>query len=83
VNVPASESNLRSASGDEVRQAFDGSELEIVESDAGWKDAAFGARRAAEATPWVVALILALAIAELLLAAPSRRGGRSEVAEAA
>jgi len=83
VNVPASESDLRSASREEVRQAFGGSELEIVESDAGWKNAAFGARRAAEATPWVVALILALAIAELLLAAPSRRSGRSEVTEAA
>jgi hypothetical protein len=83
VNVPASESDLRSASAEEVREAFDGSELEIVESDAGWKNAVFGARRGAEVTPWVVALILALAIAELLLAAPSRRGGRSEVAEAA
>lgn len=83
VNVPASESNLRSASREVVHEAFDGSELEIVESDAGWRNAVFGARRGAEATPWVVALVLALAIAELLLAAPSRRGSRSEVAEAA
>jgi len=83
VNVPATESNLRPASEDQVRRAFAGSDLDIVDSVDGWPEAVFGARRGAEATPWVVGLILALAVVELLLAAPSRRGGRPEVAEPA
>lgn len=83
VNVPAVESDLRPADDDEVRLAFGGTELDVVDSLAGWPDAVFGARRGAEATPWIVGLVLALAVVELMLAAPGRRGRRPEAPEPA
>lgn len=83
VNVPASESDLRPASKDRVHRAFGTSEVDIIDPVSGWPGAVFGARRGAEATPWVVGLILALAVIELLLAAPSHRGRRPDVPEPA
>lgn len=83
VNVPDVESDLRPAAADEVRRAFGGADIVVVEALDRWTDAVFGARRGGEATPWIVGLILGLAVVELLLAAPGRRGRRPEVPEPA
>lgn len=73
VNVPSAESDLQPASEDQIRAAFAGSEIRIASSPEAWEDTIFGARRGAEATPWVVGGILLLALVELLIAAPGRR----------
>jgi hypothetical protein len=82
VNVPASESDLRTASAEEIRSAFGGSELRFASTSEAWTDAVFGSRRAADVTLPLVGGILLLALVELFLAAPGRRRSRGP-AEAA
>lgn len=73
-NVPRSESDPRRAGDDDLRRTLAGAEVTVAHGAARWPDAVFGARRGAEATPWIVAAALALVLLELFLAAP--RGGR-------
>lgn len=73
VNVPVRESDLAPADDEAIETAFRAAGVEVVRSAAAWDDAVFGSRRGAEATPWIVGLLLALAAVEMLLAAPSRR----------
>lgn len=70
VNVPGDESDPRPAGEEELRRALAGADVTISEGAARWSDAVFGARRGAEATPWIVAAALVLLLLELLLAAP-------------
>ena len=79
VNVPPAESDPRSMEPDELRRSLPGAEVAIAGSATEWTDTVFGARRGAEATPWIVAAALLLGLFELLLAAP--RGGRGAHAE--
>ncbi len=80
VNVPAAESDPRRLGEGELRRALADTDVALAESAAGWPDAVFGARRGAEATPWIVGAALILGLIELLLAAP--RGGRGTSADA-
>lgn len=73
VNVPVEESALAPAPADEIRAAFAGTEVRLSSSPDAWEDAVYGSRRGADATPWLVAGILLLALLELVLAAPGRR----------
>lgn len=73
VNVPVVESELRAAGDEEIRSAFANGDVELAGSPAAWTDVVFGARRGADATPWIVTGLAALVLLELLLAAPGRR----------
>ena len=79
VNVPAGESDVTRATEAEVGEAFPGTRVEIVESDEDWPQAAFLARRGAEATPWLIGVVLTLVLAEIFLAAPERRRGEPKI----
>lgn len=79
VNVPPAESDPRPMEPDELRRALPGTEVAVAESATRWTDTVFGARRGAEATPWIVGAALLLGLLELLLAAP--RGGRGAPAD--
>lgn len=72
VNVPLAESTTGAATASMVEAAFPGADVVDVDLPGGWRDAVFGARRGAEATPWILALLLGLALAELFLRAPGR-----------
>ncbi|MFW6039612.1 MAG: hypothetical protein ACOC9N_00880, partial [Gemmatimonadota bacterium] len=83
VNVPPAESDLRTASTDDVRSAFAGTEIRLASTPQAWSDAVFGARRPGEATLPVVGAIVLLALLELVLAAPGRRRHPDEPLDAA
>lgn len=83
VNVPATESTNGTATAGMVESAFPGADVVDIDATEGWRAAVFGARRGAEATPWIVALLLGLALAELFLRAPGRARPSREAAEPA
>ncbi|MDH3298705.1 MAG: hypothetical protein OEM96_10565, partial [Gemmatimonadota bacterium] len=75
--------DLTPASASELASSFAGTRVETVSRTDDWPSSAFTARRGAEATPWLLAAIALLLLAELVLAAPERAvgdfgaGGRS------
>ena len=73
VNVPLAESDVSGATEDEIAAAFQGTRVEVIERGEDWPESAFTARRGAEATPWLLGLVLTLILAEIFLAAPERR----------
>jgi hypothetical protein len=81
VNVPASDSVVRAAARSDVETALPGADVADIDPPQRWRDAVFGARRGAEATPWIIALLVALALTELFLRAPGRTRRRSEATE--
>lgn len=72
VNVPAFESETRPYTDADLAAALAGTRVQTVARLAAWPTDVFTARRGAEATPWLLGAILLLALAEILLAAPTR-----------
>jgi hypothetical protein len=73
VNVPLAESDVTAAAGPEIAAAFLETRVEVVDDREDWPESAFTARRGAEATPWLLGVVLTLILAEIFLAAPERR----------
>jgi hypothetical protein len=71
--VPVAESDLRSLGPEAIGPMLGASGAIVASSETEWGRAMFGSRRGAPVTPWLLALALALACAEGLLASPRAR----------
>lgn len=70
VNVPPVESTVSVATTEQLEARIDAIRLDVVEQPDRWMAAVFGARRGADATPWVVGLLVLLALVETVLRSP-------------
>jgi hypothetical protein len=81
--VPAAESDLRRAPDPEVTRALGSPSAVLAETEPEWSSAMYAGRRGAMISPYLLAVALALVLAEVLLATPGERGqptGRSRPA---
>jgi len=71
--VPAAESDLRPLEPEQIGPTLGASDAVVAASEAEWRRAMFGSRRGAPVTAWLLAVALALACVEGLLAVPRAR----------
>lgn len=73
-NVPVRESNLNALPRSQLQELFPGRTVHIAgPGAAAWKEAIYRQRRGRDATGWLLALAVALAATEAVLATPGRR----------